>query len=61
MNYMLTSIVAFSASLFFLVLFLASRYKRCSSNQILAIFGKVGRGESVKCYHGGGAFVWPLI
>lgn len=61
MNYLLTSIVAFSVSLFVLIVFIASRYKRCSSNQILAIFGKVGKGKSVRCYHGGGAFVWPLI
>ena len=47
--------------LFFTFLFLTSCYKRCPSNQILAIYGKVAGGQSVKCYHGGGAFVWPLI
>lgn len=44
-----------------LIAFLASRYKRCPSNAILAIYGKVEGGKSVKCFHGGGAFVWPLI
>jgi flotillin len=38
----------------------ASRYKRCPSDKILVIYGKVGGGTS-KCVHGGGAFVWPII
>lgn len=46
---------------FMLIVFLASRYKRCASNQILVIYGKVGGGKSSRCLHGGGAFVWPLI
>ena len=41
--------------------FLALRYKRCPSNRILVIYGKVGRGDSARCVHGGAAFVWPLI
>ncbi|MBN1501297.1 MAG: flotillin family protein [Spirochaetes bacterium] len=61
MNYLLIAILAGTFFFFVLIMFLASRYKRCASNQILAIFGKVGSGKSVRCYHGGGAFVWPLI
>jgi len=38
-----------------------SRYKRCPSNMILVIFGKVGKGKSARCIHGGGAFILPLI
>ena len=45
----------------FFVFFLVSRYKRCASNEILVIFGKVGGGAAAKCIHGGGAFVWPII
>ncbi|MBE7558301.1 flotillin family protein [bacterium] len=41
--------------------FVASRYKRCPSDKILVIYGKVGRGQSARCIHGGGAFIWPLI
>ena len=41
--------------------FVVKRYKRCPSDMILVIFGKVRRGESARCIHGGGAFVWPLI
>ena len=40
---------------------LKQRYKRCPSNRVLVIFGKVGRGDSARCVHGGAAFVWPLI
>jgi flotillin len=43
------------------VLILASRYKRCPSDQILVIYGKVAQGRSSRCMHGGGIFVWPLI
>jgi flotillin len=42
---------------FFLIIF----YRRCPSNQILAVYGKLKSGESVKCYHGGGTIVWPII
>lgn len=41
--------------------FFARRYKRCPSDQILVIYGKVGAGQSANCIHGGGKFVWPLI
>ncbi|MCZ7644888.1 MAG: SPFH domain-containing protein [Planctomycetota bacterium] len=47
--------------LFFIVAFLASRYRRCPSNKVLCVYGRVGEGQSVQTYHGGGAFVWPLI
>jgi len=43
------------------VLLFVSRYKRCPSNKVLVISGRVGGGESAKCISGGGAFVWPVI
>ncbi|MCL5270147.1 MAG: SPFH domain-containing protein [bacterium] len=43
------------------LLYLARRYKRCPSDRILVVYGKVGEGQSSRCIHGGGAFVWPLI
>lgn len=43
------------------VLFLARRYKRCPSDQILVIYGKVDKDRSSRCMHGGGALIWPLI
>jgi flotillin len=42
-------------------LFMLKRYRRCPSNQILVIYGRVGAEKASKCIHGGGAFVWPLI
>ena len=45
----------------FTLIFLASRYKRCPSDKILVIFGKVGQNQSAECIHGGGTLVWPLI
>ncbi len=52
---------------FFVTLFgFAARYKRCPSDKILVVYGKVrgsGRegGVVAKCSHGGAMFVWPLI
>lgn len=58
----IVGIAALSAVMFtsFLVL-LSSRYKRCPSNSVMVIFGKVGGGGSARCIHGGAAFVIPLI
>ena len=46
----------------------ASWYKRCPSDRILVVYGKIGggattttRGFSARCYHGGGALVWPIV
>ena len=43
------------------LLVMASRYKRCPSDKILVVYGRVGGGRSARCIHGGGAFIWPLI
>ena len=34
---------------------------RCPSDKILVIFGSGTKGQTVKCIHGGAAFVWPII
>lgn len=57
----LIALIGFVLLLVSTVLFLASRYKRCPSDRILVIYGKVGRDQSSHCIHGGGTFVWPLI
>jgi flotillin len=46
---------------FGLFLPMVSRFKRCPSNRILVIYGKVGGGNTAKCVHGGMAFVVPLL
>ena len=37
------------------------RYRRCPSDRILVVYGKVGTGNSARCIHGGAAFIWPVI
>jgi flotillin len=43
------------------LVFIASRYRRCPSDRILVVYGKVGGQKSARCTHGGAAFVWPVI
>ena len=38
-----------------------ARYRRCPSDRILVKYGKVGKGQSAQCIHGGASFIWPLI
>ena len=52
--------------LFSMALVVLSRYKKCPSDKIMVIYGKVGNNKngsarSAKCIHGGAAFVWPVI
>ncbi len=60
-NLYVLAVIALVIISFSFVIFLAKRYRRCPSDQILVIYGKVRQGMSSKCLHGGGAFVWPLI
>jgi len=60
-DFWILPIVAMMVLVVSTIVFLASRYKRCPSDKILVIFGKVGEGQSANCIHGGGALVWPLI
>lgn len=60
-NFWVLPIAALLVLVISTILFLASRYKRCPSDKILVVFGKVGAGQSANCIHGGGAFIWPLI
>jgi len=43
------------------IIILIKRYKRCPSDRILVVYGKVGGGQSAKCIHGGAAFIIPVI
>ena len=52
--------------LFIIIVAMLKRYKRCPSDRILVVYGKVGKGiesesRSAKCIHGGAAFIWPII
>jgi len=60
-------IVAIIAFIFIVVIFYAllKRYKRCPSDRILVVYGKVGGGSggsrSSKTIHGGAAFIIPVL
>lgn len=56
--YVLVAVVILFLSI---AMFFASRYKRCPSDRILVVYGKVGKDQSSRCIHGGGAFIIPLI
>jgi flotillin len=58
---LILSVIVFIILMFLAVIFMISRYKRCPSDKVLVISGRVGRGMSSKCMHGGGAFIWPII
>jgi flotillin len=47
--------------IFISLVYLARCYHRCPSNKVLVVFGKIRGNQSSTCFHGGGAFVWPLI
>jgi flotillin len=53
--------VAAGLVLFTVLMLIVNRYKRCPSNKVLVIYGKVAGGNTARCIHGGAAFVWPLI
>lgn len=51
---------------FALLMCILSRYRKCPSDKILVIYGKVGsdkngQARSAKCVHGGAAFIMPII
>lgn len=60
-SFLTTSVVFFLLFVFSTIYFLAKLYRRCPSNKILVVYGRVGGSRTVQCYHGGGTFVWPLI
>ena len=52
--------------LFSVILFILSRYRRCPSDKVMVIYGKVGTNKdgtarSAKCIHGGAAFIKPIV
>ena len=54
-------LVAFS-----LLLMVLTRYKKCPSDKVMVIYGKISRNKdgtarSAKCIHGGAAFIVPLV
>ena len=56
-----TLLCVFAAVVFVTLLTVARFYKRCPSDRILVVYGKVKGGRSAHCIHGGGAFIVPLV
>jgi flotillin len=52
---------ALAAIVLFGFIFAAKQYRRCSSDEVLVVFGKVGSGKTAECVHGGGKLIIPLI
>jgi len=60
MDQLLILVLGFIGLAFIMLMWGASRYKRCPSDKILVIYGRTGSG-SAKCLAGGADFVWPVI
>lgn len=60
---MFTMLAAIAALVIFIgfAIYLASRYRRCPSDRILVVYGRVGAGQSAQCIHGGGKLILPLV
>ena len=62
----LIAVVVVVVLLFSLLLVFLARYRRCPSDKVMVIYGKVGQNKdgsarSAKCIHGGAAFIWPVV
>ncbi|ABX41522.1 flotillin family protein [Lachnoclostridium phytofermentans] len=65
-NNLVILLTVIAVCLFTSVVVILSRYRKCPSDKILVIFGKVGSNKdgtyrSAKCIHGGAAFIMPVI
>ena len=63
---LIITITVIAVLLFTLLLVALTRYRRCPSDKVLVVYGKVGTNKdgtnrSAKCVHGGAAFIWPVI
>ncbi len=60
-SYLSIAVLGFLIFIFSTMYFLAKLYRRCPSNKVLVVYGRVSGRKTVQCYHGGGTFIWPLI
>ena len=54
-------VIAFLLIIVTTVAFFAACYRRCPSDMILVVYGKVGKGQSALCIHGGAKLILPLL
>ncbi len=62
----LIAVLVIVVLLFSLLLVFLSRFRRCPSDKVMVIYGKVGQNKdgtarSARCIHGGAAFVLPIV
>lgn len=60
------TLIIIAVLVFSMILVILSRYRKCPSDKIMVIYGKVGSNKdgstaSSKCIHGGAAFIWPVV
>ena len=66
MNDLLILIVGIVFLFFSTAIIILSRYKKCPSDKVLVVFGKLGKDKdgmerSSKCIHGGATFIIPVV
>ena len=59
-------LIVVAVLLFSMLLVILSRYRRCPSDKVLVVYGKLspnrdGTARAAKCIHGGAAFIWPVV
>jgi flotillin len=60
--YCVAVMLAMTGLMFVFLLFtIITRFKRCPANRVLVIYGKASKPDGFRCFHGGAAFVWPII
>lgn len=62
----LISVCIIAVVLLITIIVILSRYRKCPSDKVMVIYGKVGsdqegQARSAKCIHGGAAFIVPVI
>ncbi|NLW11023.1 MAG: flotillin family protein [Clostridiaceae bacterium] len=60
------AVIVIFVLIFTTFLVLLSRYRKCPSDKIMVIYGKVGSNKdgsvrSARCIHGGASFIWPVV
>lgn len=63
---LVTLITVIALLVFTSLIVLLTRYRKCPSDKILVVYGKIGRNKdgtprSAKCIHGGAAFIMPVL
>ncbi len=63
---LMSLIIVIVVLLMSLIIFFLARYRKCPSDKVMVIYGKVGQNSdgttrSARCIHGGAAFIVPVV